>query len=255
MDDVKGRLTKSRDLRSKGYFNVEIRVSLHQVSQGYKCGVCGDPYDGARLNEEGGLYATGLISGSYLQGQVVTIQVEITANHKGYFEFRICPKSSIGEKTTQECLDRYLLALADGSGTKYRLASDAIGMINIPVLLPPVLTCDYCVLQWRYHTGNSWGVDPDGTQCVGCGPQEEFYGCADVSVVNQGGVSTSTNTITSSTTAAPTTTKTTANTTTTTTTTSKTTTCKAAGAYVGVPGMDSCLDLLLLLIRLFVYVA
>lgn len=30
--------------------------------------------------------------------------------------------------------------------------------------------------------GNSWGTDPDGTSCTGCGPQEEFYGCSDIAV-------------------------------------------------------------------------
>lgn len=31
--------------------------------------------------------------------------------------------------------------------------------------------------------GNSWGVDSTtGSGCVGCGPQEQFYGCADVAV-------------------------------------------------------------------------
>lgn len=34
--------------------------------------------------------------------------------------------------------------------------------------------------------GNSWGVGPQGG-CVGCGPQEEFYGCADVAITSSGG--------------------------------------------------------------------
>ena len=32
--------------------------------------------------------------------------------------------------------------------------------------------------------GNSWGVDKNGTSCLGCGPQEQFYGCADVAIGN-----------------------------------------------------------------------
>ncbi|CAF0926589.1 unnamed protein product, partial [Brachionus calyciflorus] len=36
---------------------------------------------------------------------------------------------------------------------------------------------------WKYHTGNSWGVNPKtGKSCLGCGAQEEFYGCSDISV-------------------------------------------------------------------------
>lgn len=35
---------------------------------------------------------------------------------------------------------------------------------------------------WR--TGNNWGRDSNGTTCLGCGAQEEFYGCADIAIVN-----------------------------------------------------------------------
>ena len=35
-------------------------------------------------------------------------------------------------------------------------------------------------------TGNSWGWNEDGTGCIGCGRQEEFYGCADVQIVAPG---------------------------------------------------------------------
>ena len=38
-------------------------------------------------------------------------------------------------------------------------------------------------LQWTYHTANSWGEDPDGRVCVGCGPQETFRACADIRIV------------------------------------------------------------------------
>lgn len=31
-------------------------------------------------------------------------------------------------------------------------------------------------------SGNNWGVDSDGRGCMGCGNQEEFYNCADVSI-------------------------------------------------------------------------
>ena len=32
--------------------------------------------------------------------------------------------------------------------------------------------------------GNNWGRDENGTSCLGCGAQEEFYGCADVAIDN-----------------------------------------------------------------------
>lgn len=53
--------------------------------------------------------------------------------------------------------------------------------------LPADLTCKHCVLQWRYIAGNNWGICPNGTGAVGCGPQEEFRACADVAVVDSAG--------------------------------------------------------------------
>ena len=50
--------------------------------------------------------------------------------------------------------------------------------------LPSDLECDHCVLQWRYHCANSWGSDETGSG-LGKGYQEEFYGCADISVKNK----------------------------------------------------------------------
>lgn len=44
------------------------------------------------------------------------------------------------------------------------------------------LECGNCVIQWRYIAGNNWGMCPDGTGAVGCGPQEEFRACSDISI-------------------------------------------------------------------------
>jgi hypothetical protein len=50
------------------------------------------------------------------------------------------------------------------------------------VRLPEGVTCDRCVLQWTYKTGNTWGYCQDGTGKVGCGPQEWFRNCGDISI-------------------------------------------------------------------------
>lgn len=44
------------------------------------------------------------------------------------------------------------------------------------------LECGNCVLQWKYISGNNWGKCKDGTSAQGCGPQEEFRGCSDVTI-------------------------------------------------------------------------
>lgn len=43
---------------------------------------------------------------TYQAGQVIQVELELTANHWGHFEFRACPK---GRQTTQSCLDQYPL--------------------------------------------------------------------------------------------------------------------------------------------------
>ena len=44
-------------------------------------------------------------------------------------------------------------------------------------------------MGYVYITGNSWGVDPVTLRgCVGCGAQEEFYGCSDVRIVQSDSV-------------------------------------------------------------------
>ncbi|XP_052081951.1 uncharacterized protein LOC127719748 [Mytilus californianus] len=161
----------------------------HQWStNGGKCGICGDPYDQTqpRENEAGGKYATGIISAQYTVGQVIDISVEITANHKGWFEFRLCPNNDVKKPATHACLDKYLLKLADGSGTRDHIDT-SVGMRTKKWILPSGLTCTQCVLQWKYHVGNNWGVSPDGTGCVGCGAQEEFYGCSDIAIEDPNG--------------------------------------------------------------------
>ncbi|KAG0729547.1 hypothetical protein GWK47_030073 [Chionoecetes opilio] len=153
----------------------------HQVNGG-KCGVCGDGWEeNPRPHEApGGLYATGTLTRQYNQGQVITLTADITSNHRGYFEVRLCPDPKV--EATQDCLDKHPLMLADGSGFKYKI-SLYTGKHTIQLVLPPTVVCTHCVLQWRYVAGNNWGVCPDGHGELGCGLQEEFRACADVTIL------------------------------------------------------------------------
>ncbi|XP_071447948.1 uncharacterized protein [Hetaerina americana] len=160
---------------------------------GGKCGVCGDPWDAPqpRAHEAGGKYAQGVIVRSYKMGSVVPIRVELTSNHKGYFEFRLCPQNNHRREATQTCLDKYLLNRADSiGGTKVFPGTEGGGgnrIFEVRYRLPDGLTCSQCVLQWRYIAGNNWGTCANGTGAVGCGPQEEFRSCADVSIQSGSG--------------------------------------------------------------------
>ncbi|KAK7108850.1 hypothetical protein V1264_016512 [Littorina saxatilis] len=149
--------------------------------QGGKCGICGDPYQGPRDNEAGGKYATGTIGRKYSQGQTIDVTVEVTANHLGWFEFKLCPNNNPKKEATQDCLDRHVLQVADGSGSKL-LIGTTLGKTDFKLRLPADVTCSQCVLQWRYHTGNSYGQGADGKSCPGCGDQEEFYSCSDIEI-------------------------------------------------------------------------
>lgn len=75
-------------------------------------GMCGDPYTGERKHEYGGVSATGTITGTYTEGQVVNMTIVITAAHKGRFMFRVCviqdPTSERAE-LTDECLNQHIL--------------------------------------------------------------------------------------------------------------------------------------------------
>ncbi|XP_067672319.1 uncharacterized protein [Haliotis asinina] len=158
-------------------------VAVQYGQNGGKCGICGDPWQGPRDNEPGGKFYTGIIVRKYNVGQVIKAKVELTASHKGFFEFRLCPNNSPFRNVTHECLDRYILPMAETGETKYRIESLAGNQnIEVNLKLPEGVKCSACVFQWKYNAGNSWGTDSDGTSCIGCGNQEQFYGCADVAI-------------------------------------------------------------------------
>ena len=88
-----------------------------------------------------------------------------------------------GEDATQACLNLNVLEVVNGSRHLPIKSTDM--NIHLNVTLPANLTCKHCVFQWKYKTGNSWGVSKTGRACVGCGEKnEEFYGCSDIAIVN-----------------------------------------------------------------------
>lgn len=145
-----------------------------------KCGVCGDAWDAPapRAHELGGRFGKGVIVRKYAPHDSITIKVELTANHFGFFEFRVCedPKT-----TTQDCLDKYVLQLDGKDSSKY-YPKDGNKVYEMKYKLPEGLECAHCLLQWRYIAGNNWGSCGNGTEAVGCGPQEEFRACADIAI-------------------------------------------------------------------------
>ncbi|CAH2008268.1 unnamed protein product [Acanthoscelides obtectus] len=151
-----------------------------------KCGLCGDPHHEAepRSHEAGGTYAKGIISRHYVVGQVVDIEIELTANHYGRFEVLLCPNNNPSQEASQECFNRYPLYIRGTRDLAYQIPEDGKkkAVFRYQVQLPPYVTCTQCVLQWTYFTGNQWGMCPNGTQAQGCGKSETFRNCADVAI-------------------------------------------------------------------------
>lgn len=73
-----------------------------------KCGICGDAYDAPIRQHEAphGRYANGIIVRNYNEGEIVDIEVDVTSNHKGYFEFKLCPNNNIQQDPDQECFEK-----------------------------------------------------------------------------------------------------------------------------------------------------
>ncbi|KAL4221477.1 hypothetical protein ACF0H5_019734 [Mactra antiquata] len=166
---------------------------------GGKCGVCGDNYnDKIKDNEdlEGKYVKNRQIVATYTQGEVIETVARLTAFHKGKFRFRLCALPYFDKKVTEECLAQNVLR-ESGTGQEW---IDTTTMITgtdkeyiTYIQLPENVTCEFCVLQWWWHTGNKWNCDKKEICCGGgCGPQETFVNCADIRIVSKDG-STSNN--------------------------------------------------------------
>ncbi|KAJ9589727.1 hypothetical protein L9F63_017066, partial [Diploptera punctata] len=155
-------------------------------THGGNCGECGDNYGDARprAHENGGTYGTGLVVEKYAAGSVITTVAKLTANHKGLFYYRLCPLEYAGQLETEACFEKYPLQLLSGD-FEYTVPNSNTGDFEVQLVLPQGVTCDQCVFQWTYVTGNSWGVCANGTGALGCGPQEHFRSCSDIRVYQE----------------------------------------------------------------------
>ncbi|XP_020912353.2 uncharacterized protein LOC110250096 [Exaiptasia diaphana] len=153
-----------------------------QIANDGKCGVCGDRV-GTKKHVYPGRYATGFITRTYRKGQEITAKIHITANHKGWFEFRV---GDIGAPPITQPKLSYLLTNSLGK-TRYPLRGSGNSYETIKLRLPAGLTCRHCVLQWWWKVGNSWGCDADGCG-LGHGHQETFVNCADIQIAGDGGI-------------------------------------------------------------------
>ena len=111
-------------------------------------------------------------------------------------------------KVTQKCFDKNLLYIYNNNyenntlvteekkkfldkdlvNYKFFLPSKKTDIYVVTAQLPENVTCKHCVLQWKYHGGNNFGVvsNETGNGCLGCvNRQEEFYNCADIEILKE----------------------------------------------------------------------
>ena len=126
----------------------------------------------------GGKYGQGVVVKSYIADTIISVDVFIHKNHMGYFKFDLCNAKN-GE--SEECFAQNRLKTEKGEDTwKLPPGDDRIFTVNLQ--LPKGLECDHCVLRWIYVCGNSWGNCENGTEGMGCGPQEHFLSCSDITI-------------------------------------------------------------------------
>ncbi|WAR30062.1 hypothetical protein MAR_003630, partial [Mya arenaria] len=98
-------------------------------------------------NEDiGGKYVTGTIVRSYVMGSKIDVTIKLTANHRGWWEFRLCPLRNSNTAVTMECLDQHVLVIEDES-TRYDLVKNYVngaGSFHVKLQLPDDVTCENC---------------------------------------------------------------------------------------------------------------
>lgn len=156
-------------------------LTVQYSTNGGLCGVCGDDYRNTvpRSNENGGTYGNGVVVEAYDVGSLINVEIRITANHLGNMSFQLCNLENPDFPESEDCFQP--LTLADGSYYQQVLPDQF--NITTQVQLPQDLICERCVLRWHYVAGNNWGSCGDGIYATGCGPQETFRSCADISIL------------------------------------------------------------------------
>jgi hypothetical protein len=113
---------------------------------------------------------------SYIEGQVITVEVFLSAHHKGHMVFSACPGSEDGEAPTQECFDQHRLKFVKDefygapvdanfphrvmvapfthpdrkSAYEDQFSPETTMLFRFQLELPPDLSGQLVLLQWYY---------------------------------------------------------------------------------------------------------
>jgi hypothetical protein len=143
---------------------------LNQGGVSNQCGSNGYNYDVPRTS-------TPKIQDTYVEGDTISVEVTITAHHKGHFEFAVCPVA-FDEAPSFDCFqssrlefvaDELYGAPKDENYPERAMMSPSNFAANIPstagaiggimyrfrMKLPDNVSGNFVLLQWRYITANS----------------------------------------------------------------------------------------------------
>lgn len=158
--------------------------------------------------EVGGKFAMRKIVATYKSGATIKTTIQITVNHWGYLELRLCPlkgTTDAAEKASlsEACLAKYPLKaiVSGGLSTKYWLYRSGTAYTVTSSWKLPKVTCPRCVLQWRYTTASMCHppgtnetlmkkLQPGGSRPCPANfqnnlyslPPERFWNCADIKI-------------------------------------------------------------------------
>ena len=90
-----------------------------------------------------------------MKGQIIEVEVELTTNHWGWFEMKLCPVNDKLALEDQSCMNKYPLYLANSDSTKFWIPENSKkkDTFKYKVKLPNDVVCSQCVVQWTYRTG------------------------------------------------------------------------------------------------------
>ncbi|KAG0718230.1 hypothetical protein GWK47_007799 [Chionoecetes opilio] len=122
------------------------------------CPPCGDPagHRDPGRTKEAASGPRGSSAGPTLwdrKAQRIPVEVNVTNNHGGLLEFRLCPHDDPGKPVDQHCLDQYPLEIVGQKSRAVKLSAphhaqyNSQEMVTVEVKLPVGITCDQCVLQ------------------------------------------------------------------------------------------------------------
>ena len=87
---------------------------------------------------------------------MIDVEIDLSANHNGHFELKLCPVNSPKQIATQACMDKHPLYLDDvPTSYKFHIPPETKkkDVMRYQVKLPDGITCRQCVIQWTYITG------------------------------------------------------------------------------------------------------